>query len=187
MSRKKCAKWHVLVWQGCCVVSGAPSPLSLARHLIICLSVCVPSLPPCRLRRLRKIADARGHPASGGREGGGQKCKSVKAYSLFERHCTGRARGVTDVTAAFVADGPRGQPEVESSGSTGQGTLGTYGKGSIRACSRTALGLPRMQKSKENSAFYAFTLLGGPPAEGGRVTRTSANLRNLGSWASSQC
>ena len=55
------------------------------------LSACHAAAPPAGRR---------------GREGGGQKCKSVKVYSLFERPCAGRALGVTDVTAGDVAGGP---------------------------------------------------------------------------------
>ena len=60
--------------------------------------------------------------------------------------------------------------------------MGSYGQGSIRAASRTTLGVLRTWKMKGNERFYGFTDYRGPAARRGRDRRASKNQVTTG-WS----
>ena len=97
------------------------------------------------------------------------RCEQV-IHSRWEGRQGGSGVGITRGSPG----GPRRRSSVEV-------PMGSYGQGSIRAASRTTLGVLRTWKMKGNERFYGFTDYRGPAARRGRDRRASKNQVTAGS------
>ena len=96
------------------------------------------------------------------------RCEQV-IHSRWEGRQGGSGVGVTMGSPG----GPQRRSSVEV-------PMGSHGQGSIRAASRTTLGVLGTSKMKENERFYGFTDYRGPAAQRGRDRRAPTNQVTAG-------
>ena len=96
-----------------------------------------------------------------------------RSFTAVERAGSSRQGGSGVGVTRGSPGGPRRRSSVEV-------PMGSHGQGSIRAASRTTLGVLGTSKMKENERFYGFTDYRGPAAQRGRDSRGSANQVTAG-------